>query len=286
MTTKQKLELREREIKGRLGELAALEGEQRTEAVETEQRALLAEVTGLQPRIAAAEVAEDADDRLRGEQTNGDGENRELVELRSRARLGNYLTARMRGQMANGAERELSEAAGVEGIPLELWDVPRVGEQRDISGAPGNRGNQPGHDSTGRVRAKHRPAARYRNAAGWFRNLCVGDHRHQRDGWRKGEIGRCTGNGGDVQRHHGNAEEGKRPSRTGPSKTSRPWVKKNFEAALRENVSLALSDELDKQAINGDGVAPNLSGILLRTREPGCTGCRGGDLRRLRNGVR
>ena len=38
----------------------------------------------------------------------------------------------------------------------------------------------------------------------------------------------------------------------------------NFEAALRENLSLALSDELDDQAINGDGVAPNLTGMLQR----------------------
>ena len=42
----------------------------------------------------------------------------------------------------------------------------------------------------------------------------------------------------------------------------------NFEAALRENLSLILSDELDKQAINGDGAAPNLAGLFNRLTAP------------------
>ena len=42
----------------------------------------------------------------------------------------------------------------------------------------------------------------------------------------------------------------------------------NFESILRQNLSLALSDALDDQAINGDGVAPNLTGILQRLTDP------------------
>ena len=38
----------------------------------------------------------------------------------------------------------------------------------------------------------------------------------------------------------------------------------NFESILRQNLSLALSDELDDQVINGDGAAPNLTGIIKR----------------------
>ena len=37
---------------------------------------------------------------------------------------------------------------------------------------------------------------------------------------------------------------------------------------MRENLSVVLSDELDKQAINGDGQAPNLSGILKGLTDP------------------
>ena len=42
----------------------------------------------------------------------------------------------------------------------------------------------------------------------------------------------------------------------------------NFESILRENLSLVLSDQLDEQAINGDGQAPNLTGIFQRLTDP------------------
>ena len=46
----------------------------------------------------------------------------------------------------------------------------------------------------------------------------------------------------------------------------------NFESILRQNLSLALSDELDDQAINGDGSAPNLSGMFKRLTDPSAPG--------------
>ena len=42
----------------------------------------------------------------------------------------------------------------------------------------------------------------------------------------------------------------------------------NFESILRENLALALSDELDDQAINGDGQAPNLAGMFQALTDP------------------
>ena len=42
----------------------------------------------------------------------------------------------------------------------------------------------------------------------------------------------------------------------------------NFESALRENLSLVLSDELDKQVINGNGIAPNITGMFKRLTDP------------------
>ena len=46
----------------------------------------------------------------------------------------------------------------------------------------------------------------------------------------------------------------------------------NFEAALRENLALALSAELDDQVINGDGNAPNLAGMFNRLDDPSAPG--------------
>ena len=42
----------------------------------------------------------------------------------------------------------------------------------------------------------------------------------------------------------------------------------NFESILRQNLSLVLSDQLDDQAINGNGTAPNLAGIFQRLTDP------------------
>ena len=42
----------------------------------------------------------------------------------------------------------------------------------------------------------------------------------------------------------------------------------NFESILRENLALRLSDELDDQIINGNGTAPNLTGIFQRLSAP------------------
>ena len=46
----------------------------------------------------------------------------------------------------------------------------------------------------------------------------------------------------------------------------------NFESILRENLALVLADELDKQAINGDCSAPNLTGIFQRPANPSAPG--------------
>ena len=42
----------------------------------------------------------------------------------------------------------------------------------------------------------------------------------------------------------------------------------NFEPILRENLSLALSDELDDQAINGNGSGANISGLFQQLTDP------------------
>ena len=43
----------------------------------------------------------------------------------------------------------------------------------------------------------------------------------------------------------------------------------NLEESLRSNLAAVLSDEYDKQALNGNGTAPNLNGILQQLTDPG-----------------
>ena len=84
----------------------------------------------------------DEDDKKSVVLDNGlDAEQRERVELRSRASLTGYLRAAISGRQVDGAERELAEAAGVDGIPLELWDTPEREKRADVpTSAPGTVG--------------------------------------------------------------------------------------------------------------------------------------------------
>ena len=63
-----------------------------------------------------------------------DAEHRERIELRGKASLGAFLTAAAKGRLPDGPEGELLAAAGVRAgqIPLELWDVGRPAEQRQV----------------------------------------------------------------------------------------------------------------------------------------------------------
>ena len=271
MTKRQELEIREHEIKGRLGELADLQGEQRTEEIEGEQRTLVDELKGLQPRMVAAIAAEEADPRLRGTQTTGDGENRERLELRGRARVGAYLAAALRGRMVNGAEAELQEAANVDGIPLELWEpTPEQRaalEHRVISEAPGTVGinldpirpavfapsvlprlgvEMPmvgsGTFATGTVSASTTAGAVAKSAAvpSTAATITVGTTTPHRIGARlELTLEDIAAVGAE-----------------------------NFEAILRQNISLALSDEIDNQGLNGAGGGSNLSGLFQRLTDP------------------
>ena len=126
-TQKRLRDLRDRQSRerGRMAELAIVDDltdEQRSE-LDTIERA----TPDLERQIRAATVA--LEDEEREAETRAvnepDTEQRERIELRSKASLTGYLRAALEGRQVDGAEAELRSAAGVSGIPLELWDVPQ-----------------------------------------------------------------------------------------------------------------------------------------------------------------
>lgn len=139
MTTAQKIRLRLSQVRKRLNEISALEGDDFTAEIRSEAETLQKEYADLETRHQAAIIAEGEEVKTPAEP---DAEMRERIELRSRASLGNYLVAAIRGRLVSGAEAELRDAAGIgDGIPLELWDVPRETRQTDAAtGAPGTVG--------------------------------------------------------------------------------------------------------------------------------------------------
>ena len=86
---------------------------------------LTAEGTAIEPEIRAAIVAEP--DPQTTITATGDPELREKAELRSRARVSDFLVARLRGQPVTGASLEYSQAEGCEGaIPTSLLREPET----------------------------------------------------------------------------------------------------------------------------------------------------------------
>ena len=271
----QSLQLEQNTKRQRINELLGkdeLTAEERAELDTITKHALEIEV-----EYRAAIIAEDADlEQRKSEAGDVDPEVRERVELRSKAKLTNFLTCAARGRMVDDAEAELCAAAGVTGIPIELWDVPvpeqpNGAEHRVITPAPGTVGVN--LDPIRPAVFANSIAARLgiempRVASGTFATATVGTSQSavalEKSGAAVATAGALTVSTAVPKRVSARLEltlEG--IAAVGQS---------NFESILRQNLALALSDELDDQAINGDGQAPNLTGMFQRLTDPSVPG--------------
>ena len=266
MTPTQKITMRLSQVRERLNEISGLDGDAFTDEVRSESASLQSEYADLESRHRAAIIGESVPEIRHAE--TGDAEQRERVELRSTARLTNYILARSQGRLPSGAEAELNAAAGVNdgGIPLELWDVAKR-ETRAITDAPGTVGVN--LDSI-------RPAV---FSAAILPRLGVDMPRVSSGSFASATIS-------TSQTASALAKSGEAMATAGAFTVTPVTPKRisarleltiediaavgqdNFESILRENLSLALSAALDNQGLNGDGQAPNLAGIFSRLTAP------------------
>ena len=270
MTKSQKLQIEQSEKRQKINELLALD--ELTDEQRGELETLTKRMQHIEVEYRAAIVAEgEAEQRARAD-APVDAELRERLELRSRARLSNYLLAAARGQLVGGAEAELSAAAGVQGIPLELWEpMPeqRAGqsEHRDVAVAPG---------TVGVNLDPIRPAVFANSIAA---RLGIDMPRVESGTYATATI--TTSQSAEAK-----AKSAAAAGVAGAFATATATPKRvsarleltlediaavgaaNFESMLRQNLALALSDELDDQAINGNGTAPNLHGVFSRLTDP------------------
>ena len=281
MTSNQKRlrELRDRQSKerGRMAELSVvdeLNDEQRSELDTIEKG-----TPDLERQLRAAMIAND--DAEKESETraadNPDAEQRERIELRSKAKLTNFLLNAARGRMVDGAEAELQSAAGVSGhgVPLELWDVAQP-ERRSAEDGRETRAITPSPGTVGVNLDPIRPAV--------FANSIA-----PRLGIEMPRVMSGTYASGTITTSQTASALDKSAAAVGTAgaitvQTATPKRisarleltlediaavgQDNFESILRENLALALSDQLDDQAINGNGTAPNLAGILQRLSDP------------------
>ncbi len=267
MTPAQRLQVEHSEKRQKINELLA------ADEITDEQRTELAALTGrmqqIEVELRAAIVAE-ADDEKRALETEPDAEMRERLELRGKASLAAYLQAALAGRAVNGAEAELQAAAGAgAGIPLELWDTAAPTEKRAdaVTGAPG---------TVGVNLAPLLPAVFAPSIAP---RLGIEMPRVESGSYATATL---TTNLTAAAKSKGGAAEATAaaftPTTVTPKRISARMAVAiedvasvgvgNFESILRENLSLVLSDALDDAAINGDGQAPNLKGMLASLTDP------------------
>ena len=125
-------QLRDRQSKerGRVAELAV--ADELTDETRAELDTIETGTPDLERQIRAATLAveteetEQRDAAATGDKEGLDAEDRERLELRSKARLGRYVQAAMENRAADGAEGELNAAVGIGAnrFPLELLAPP------------------------------------------------------------------------------------------------------------------------------------------------------------------
>ena len=274
MLESQKLELRASEIRERLNEISGLEGDALTADIRAEAGNLHAEYGEVETRRRAAIVAEDeAEERAKAEAgIELDSETRERLELRRKVRALDFLQAAIRGRQVDGAASEYSEAEGAGGdIPLALFEPDprevREAEERAVTGAPG---------TVGVNMAPIVPFVFARSIAG---AMGIDMPMVKSGTFGQARISTALTAGARTKGAAQAATAAAFAVGTATPKSVSAALEflaedvasaghGNFEAALRDNLQMALSAELDNQFINGNGTAPNLRGILAALADP------------------
>ena len=280
MTKLQKLQLEQSEKRERLHELLGKPSEGAgalTEAERAELSATTARLQALEPELRAALLVDaEAADEANGEAANGsasaiDAEHRERLELRAKARLSGYFAAALAGRNPAGAEAEYAAAERVAGVPIALFDPDprRPPEQRADAATP----------APATVGVNLQPIRPAVFATSILPRLGVEMPRVESGSYAEARIStnltaEALGAGDDAD----STAAAFAVASTAPKRISaRLTVRaedvaavgaENFEAALRQNLMLALGDELDKQGLSGDGTGDNLTGLLQRLADP------------------
>lgn len=269
MTAKGKLEIELSELRERINTRLAQDSmtdEERTALTADTARIAQAEVE-FRAAVAADATAEA---QARSAADGTDTETRERIELRGRAHLGGYLGAALQGRLPSGAEGEYAAACGATpgAIPLDLFEQDRPTEVRAITPAPAT--------GTGVTVAPVQPFVFAPSIA-----PMLGIEMPSVPSGSYSEITISTALT-PMPEAKGDAADATAAALTPVTATPRRISARlslsledvaqigtaNFESALRQHVSMALSDAYDNQCINGDGVAPNVEGLIKQLTDP------------------
>ena len=273
MLRSQKLEIKSVEIRGRLSELAGLESleeDQRTELKEktTELRQVEEQrVASLEVETLEGEQAEKRDALAAGDVL--DPEERERQEILGKARLGNAIRAVIYGKPLTGAESELRAAFSLSEdheIPHELFEAREAKEKRAATDAP----------ATG-TQVNEQPVQPfiYKEGVAGF----LGIDMPQVGGGTASHPVLTTGTPAGMKEKGAAADETEAAftiSSSTPKRVTGSFRVRvedmalfpQLEDSLRRDIPQSLSNAIEEQLLNGDGVAPNINGLLKRLTDP------------------
>ena len=270
MTKVHELQIAQSEAREKLSTILDVPAGERTDEQKALVGTLTAEIRTREPEIRSALVAESDDERTAREAVAAagvpvDAETRERLELRTRSTLSAFLLAALQGREVGGAELEYRAALGYhDGIPIDLFEADRPApspETRAATPAPAT--------GTGVTVAPVQPFVFAPSIA-----PRLGIDMPTAPSGSYSEMTITTALPAAPKAKGADADDtagALTPITAAPRRISARMTvaiedvaaigQSNFEAALRANVSMALSDEYDHQCINGDGVAPNVSGL-------------------------
>ena len=268
MTNSQHLEVRASEIRAKLNTLSALD------ALTDEQTAEVAKLTkeygDVETRKRAAIIAEGGDDKVT---PTVDAETRERNEIRGRSRVGAYLMAALEGRLPAGAEGEYSAALGTPAghIPIDMWEADRPtpsAEVRAATPAP----------TTG-TGVNLAPVQPFLFAPSIASRIGIDMPSVASGAYSEMTITTALPAGARTKGADAAATAAALTAVTAKPRSISASLtvtledvasigQSNFESALRQNASMALSDAYDAQCIAGSGTAPHVNGLINQLTNP------------------
>ena len=268
MLRSQELQIRRNEVTTRLNDLAGRDTLNADEKKEITTLSDELDTNSAQYRAAVSTESESAAET----RSANDGEGSEIRSLSDKARLGLYLQAAVESRNVTGVEAELAAARNLS-PGLIPWDalVPRnrVEDRTDTATAVTTDGQGgPRNQAEILARVFARSATAFLGVG--MPSVPVGTASYPV--FTTGTSASFAAKGTRVD-----AKAATIASNTvNPTRLSVGYrwgiedeaALRGLENALRDDASMAISDQLDSQIIAGDGVAPNLSGFLDATSGP------------------
>ena len=266
MTNLQKIRIKMSEHRQRINELMTMEN--RTAEQTAELDTLTRGIQALEVELRAAEA-------LDATEPNGDpdgltAEEREIRNLEQRSELRNYLSAAARGVgIAEGPEAELNQALelSADQVPLEVLAPPE--ERADAATSAPATTDRERDPILGRIFA--RSAAAYLGVR--FPRVGVGERAYPvlTDGTTAETKAKGAAKDATAATFEVSTLTPVRLQARYLFRIEDAAVFAGMEAALRRDLSGAMSDALDLAVLTGDGVAPNPSGFFTKLSDPTAT---------------